>query len=121
VARFRVTAVARFPVEQIQFEARPGSRVGWYAGSRTLTRRAQRNLSTDYDFAVRVPSTGLSPLYVRIAASGPGGVVWKRGVGMGLGSNPRAERARTLPDGRGGKVLQFEAAPVSTPADGDDR
>lgn len=108
-ARFRVVAIPRFPADEIRVEVRPGRGVPWISGLRTLRARARADRPLEHEFAVRVPTTGREPLYVRIEAVGPGGVVWRRGVGLGLGPDARAERARTVPDGRGGTALEFEA------------
>jgi len=108
-ARFRVVAVPRFPADEIRVEVRPGRGVPWVSGSRTLRAPARAGRPLEHEFAVRVPTAGREPLYVRIEAVGPGGVVWRRGVGMGLGPDARAERARIVSDGRGGTTIEFEA------------
>ena len=54
-------------------------------------------------------SRGREPLYVRFEATGPNGVVWKRGLGLGLGPEPPH---RTVPDGQGGQAFEFDAAPA---------
>jgi hypothetical protein len=111
-ARFRVVAIPRFLADEIRIEVRPGRGVSWVSGARTLRARARADSRVEHTFAVRVPTSSREPLYVRIEAVGAGGKIWRRGVGMGLGPDPRAERARTVPDGRGGTTVEFETAPA---------
>ena len=113
-ARFRIAVVPRFPADEIRVEVRSGAEVRWLAGARSFRVGAKRDLTVERQFTVRVPAGARAPLYVRVEAVGPGGVVWRRGVGMGLGPDARAERARIVPDGRGGTVIEYEAAPAGS-------
>src|SRR5262245_1337883 len=108
-ARFRIAVVPRFAADEIRVEIRTGAEVRWVSGARAFRTDAKRDASVEREFTVRVPPAARAPLYVRVEAAGPNGVVWRRGVGMGLGPDLRAERARTVPDGRGGTALEFEA------------
>ena len=109
-ARFRITAVPRFPADEIRVEVVPGPGVRWLSGLRTFRAAAQRDVSLERVFSVRVPDTTREPLYVRFEARGPNGVVWKRGAGLGLGPEPPS---RSVPDGRGGTAVEYLAAPAS--------
>lgn len=111
-ARFRVSVIPRFPADEVRIDVHIAPAISWVSGPRSARRLAHKDGRTDFEFSVRVPTTGWHPLHVAIEALGPGGVVWRRGVGLGLGPNPRADRARVVPDGRGGQALEFEAAPA---------
>jgi hypothetical protein len=109
-ARFRLTAVPRFPADEIRIEIVPGPGVKWLGGLRSFRVAAKRDVSLERVFQVRVPDRGREPLYVRFEATGPNGVVWKRGLGLGLGPEPPH---RTVPDGRGGQAVEYDAAPAA--------
>lgn len=109
-ARFRLTAVPRFPADEIQVEIVPGPGVRWLSGVRSFRALASRDVSLERVFSVRVPDRGREPLYVRFEAKGPHGVVWKRGAGVGLGPEPPS---RTVSDGRGGQAIEYDAAKAS--------
>lgn len=111
-ARFHVSVIPRFPADEVRIDVRTAPAISWVSGPRSTRRLVHKDGRTDIEFSVRVPTTGRHPLHVAIEALGPGGVVWRRGVGLGLGPNPRADRARVVPDGRGGQALEFEAAPA---------
>jgi len=113
-ARFRVVVVPRFPADEIRIDVRPGRGVPWVSGARSLRVPARVDRPLEHQFAVRVPTDRREPLYVRIEATGPNGVTWRRGVGLGLGPDARADRARIVPDGRGGTTIEYEAAPART-------
>jgi hypothetical protein len=110
VARFRLVVVPRVPTDEIRVLAQPAPEVAWVAGERSARRAARRDERGEFTFSVRVPVSGRHALYVQVEITGADGKVWRRGVGLGLGPNPRAERARAIPDGRGGQVLEYEAA-----------
>jgi len=106
-ARFRITAVARFPADEITIEVVPGPGVTWLAGTKSLRAAARQDVTLERVFSVRVPDHGRSPLYVRFEATGPHGQHWRRGAGIGLG--PQAQ-GRVVPDGRGGQAIEYDAA-----------
>jgi len=106
-ARFRITAVARFPADEITIEVVPGPGVTWLAGTRSLRAAARQDVTLERVFSVRVPDHGRSPLYVRFEATGPHGQHWRRGAGIGLG--PQAQ-GRVVSDGRGGQAIEYDAA-----------
>jgi len=108
-ARFRVVAVPRFPADEITIEVIPGPSVKWLSGVRRLRAPARKDVPLERQFTVRVPDHTREPLYVRFEARGPNGVLWKRGAGLGLGPLPVG---RAGPDGRGGQVIEFDAAPA---------
>jgi hypothetical protein len=110
-ARFRVTAVPRFPADEITIEVVPGPGVRWLSGTRSLHAAVRRDVSLEHSFSVRVPDRGRAPLYVRFEARGPNGVVWRRGAGLGLGPEPPS---RVVPDGRGGQAVEYDAAPAGS-------
>lgn len=112
VARFRLTVVPRVPTDEIRVVGLPSPDVEWVAGERAARRQARRDGESEFLFAVRVPRVGRHALYVRVEITAGDGTLWRRGVGLGLGPNPRAERARVTADGRGGEVLEYEAAPA---------
>lgn len=107
VARFRITAVPRFPADEITIEVVPGPGVTWVAGARRLRTTARRDVALERVFSVRVPDHGRRPLYVRFEATGPNGARWRRGAGIGLG--PQAQ-GRAVQDGRGGEAIEYDAA-----------
>jgi hypothetical protein len=109
-ARFRLTAVPRFPADEIRVEIVPGPNVRWLGGVRTFRVAARRDVLLERVFSVRVPDRTRESLYVRFEATGPNGVVWKRGAGLGLGPEPPS---RTVPDGRGGTAVEYDAAPAT--------
>ena len=106
-ARFRITAVPRFPADEITIEVAPGPGVTWLAGAKSLRAAARRDVTLERVFRVRVPDHGRSPLYVRFEATGPNGQRWRRGAGIGLG--PEAQ-GRVVSDGRGGQAIEYDAA-----------
>jgi hypothetical protein len=101
--------VPRVPTDEIRVTVRPAPAVAWVAGERSARRAARRDEPSEFDFSVRVPASGRHALYVQVEIAGADGRIWRRGVGLGLGPNPRAERAHTVPDGRGGQTLEYEA------------
>jgi len=108
-ARFRWSAVPRFPGDEIRVEIVSGPSIRWMSGVRTFRARALRDVSLERVFSVRVPERGREALYVRFEATGPNGVVWKRGAGLGLGPE---SPWRSVSDGRGGQAVEYDAAPA---------
>jgi hypothetical protein len=113
VARFRLTAIPRVSADEIRILAQPAPEVAWIAGRRAERRFAHRDEPNEFTFSVRVPARGRHALHVVVEITAADGRVWRRGVGLGLGPDPRAERARVVPDGRGGKAIEYEAAPAA--------
>jgi hypothetical protein len=113
VVRFRLTVVPRVPTEEIRVHARAGSAVTWISGERRWRQGGRRDMAAEFAFSVRVPTAGRHALHLDVEITAADGTVWHRGVGLGLGPNPRAERARIVSDGRRGKTLEFEAAPAT--------
>ena len=116
VARFRLTAVPRVPTEEIRVQVQPAAAVAWVAGRRGERRAARRDEPAGFEFSVRVPARGRHALHVAVEITAADGTVWRRGAGLGLGPDPRAERARIVSDGRGGQAIEYEAAPAATGA-----
>jgi hypothetical protein len=116
VARFRLTAIPRVAAEEIRVEAQPAAEVAWVAGRRSDRRAARRDEPTAFEFSVRVPARGRHALHVTVEMTAADGTVWRRGAGLGLGPDPRAERARVVADGRGGRAIEYEAAPAAAGA-----
>jgi hypothetical protein len=114
--RSRLIATPRLPVEEIRVTALPAPEVAWLAGRRAERRAARRDEPGEFRFTVRVPRDGRHPLYLRVEITAADGTVWQRGVGLGLGPDPRAERARVVPDGRGGEAIEYDAAPAAAGA-----
>jgi hypothetical protein len=112
IVRFRVTATPRLSAGELRIDVRPGDGVEWVAGARAQRRDGRRDETAAFEFAVRVPRSGRHPLHVEVSLEGAEGRRWRRGVGIGLGPNPRADAARQLPDGRGGEVLEYPAGPA---------
>jgi hypothetical protein len=110
--RFRMTAVPRVPTEEVRLYAEPAPAVQWLAGERNARRMAGLGQPVELAFSLRVPTGGRYALHVVAEITGPDGTVWRRGAGLGLGPNPRADRARVVADGRGGRTLVYEAAPA---------
>lgn len=116
VARFRLTAVPRVPTEEVRVQVQPAAGVAWVAGRRGDRRAARRDEPAGFEFSVRVPARGRHALHVTVEITAADGTVWRRGAGLGLGPDPRAERARVVADGRGGQAIEYEAAPAATGA-----
>lgn len=120
IARFTLEVVPRSGVpREVRVRWLPSSPdLVWVEGERSATRPAQRDERQAFDVAVRVPRSGQQVLHCQVEVVTESGTVWRRGVGVALGPEALAARGRLVPDGAGGTLLQFDAAPADRIAGG---
>ena len=113
IGRFRLDVTPRIPAREVRVRwFRSSERLLWVSGDSLASRRVGLETSHSFQVALRVPDAGLETLHCQVEIVTESGQVWRRGAGVALGPESVRSRGRSVPDGEGGHVVEFDAAPA---------